>query len=395
VVCSALCAFAPSISFLIAGRLLQGVSAALLVPQGLSLLQAAFSPKDQGKAFGIFGPVVGLAAVAGPVLGGVLVSADVFGTGWRMVFIINLPIGIFIAIAGVRILPESRSFSAPRLDVIGTVLVAVAVSLVIYPLIQGREAGWPAWTYLMVAAGATVLTAFALWSRHRTRSYRDPLIQSSIFTQRGFSGGSIVTLAFFAGSFGIAFALTLFLQLGLGFSAVHAGLTSLPFAVGSTIGAFVGAGVLAPKLGRNTIQLGNILQAAGLVWVLLTIRHTQMGTSSWDLVGPLIVWGLGIGVVIAPLFDFVLAALSEEEVGSGSGVLNTLQQLGAAIGIAAIGTVFFTTVTNRTNSAGDPGYVAGLERTLQVGVGIAVALCVLTFLLPQKARDETPELEDA
>ncbi len=394
VVFSAMCAFAPSISFLIAGRLLQGAAAALLVPQGLSLLQAAFSPKDQGKAFGIFGPVVGLAAVAGPVLGGVLVSADVFGTGWRMVFLINLPIGIFIAIAGVRILPESRSFSAPHLDVIGTVLVAVAVSLVIYPLIQGREAGWPAWTYLVAAAGIVVLAAFVLWSRHRTRTYRDPLIQSSIFTHRGFSGGSIVTVAFFAGSFGIAFALTLFLQLGLGFSAIHAGLTSLPFAVGSTIGAFVGAGVLAPKLGRNAIQLGNVLQAAGLVWLFLTIRLTTLDTTSSDLVGPLLVWGLGIGLVIAPLFDFVLAALSEEEVGSGSGVLNTLQQLGGAIGIAAIGTMFFTTVANQTTAAGDPGYVAGFERTLQVGAGIAAALCLLTLLLPKKARDEALALQE-
>ncbi|WP_344572236.1 MFS transporter [Winogradskya humida] len=376
VACSTLCALAPDTPTLITGRLLQGVAAALLIPQGLGLLQEAFSPGDQGRAFSIFGPVVGLAAVLGPVLGGVLVDADLLGTGWRLIFLINLPIGILAAVGATRIFPQSRAESAPRLDITGTLLVGAAALLITYPLIQGREAGWPDWTYAMIAGGLLTLGALILWTRLRLRTGRDPLVQPSVFSHRGFSGGVLITLAFFGGTFGVGLALTLFLQLGRGFSAIHAGLTATPFALGSSVGAIIGAAVLAPRIGRNTLQLGNALQAAGLILTLIVLARTQMTVTSWDLALPLLVWGFGIGLVIAPLFDFVLAALTENEVGSGSGVLNTLQQLGSATGVAAIGTVFFAT----------PGYLAGFERSLQLGLGITVALAALTFLLPRHAR---------
>jgi MFS family permease len=153
----------------------------------------------------------------------------------------------------------------------------------------------------------------------------------------------------------------------------------------------LGAAVLAPKLGRRTLQLGSVLQGAGLVLILVVLAHTQMHVTSWDRAGPLLLWGIGLGLVIAPLFDFVLAALTEDEIGSGSGVLNALQQLGSAIGVAVIGTVFFSTLNSHANAAGDPGYVAGFERSVQVGLGIAAVVYVLTFLLPRKAR----ELDDA
>lgn len=395
VMCSALCAVAPDTSTLIAGRLLQGATAALLVPQGLGLLHATFSPSDQGKAFSIFGPVVGLAAVVGPVLVGVLVDADLFGTGWRLVFLINLPIGVLAATGTTRILPQSRLESAPRLDVVGILLVSVAAALVTYPLIQGREAGWPAWIYAMIAGGFITLGALVFWTRRRIRGHREPLVQPAIFKHRGFSGDVILTLIFFGGSFGVGLALTLFLQLGRGFSPIHAGLTATPFALGSSVGAVVGAAVLAPKLGRNTLQLGNVLQGAGLVLTLVVLAHTGMHVTSWDLVGPLLLWGIGLGLVIAPLFDFVLAALNEDEVGSGSGVLNALQQLGIAIGVAIIGTVFFSILNSHADATGHPGYLAGFERSLQVGLGITAAVCLLTFLLPGKARemDEAPAPE--
>ncbi len=385
VACSTLCAVAPDTSTLIVGRLLQGGAAALLIPQGLGLLQAVFSPSDQGKAFSIFGPAVGLAAVVGPVLGGVLVDADLFGTGWRLVFLINLPVGVLAAAGGTRILPQSRLESAARLDIVGTLLVGIAMALVIYPLIQGREAGWPAWTYAMIGGGFVTVGVFALWTQLRLRGGRDPLVQPTIFGHRGFSAGVLVTLVFFAGSFGVGLALTLFLQLGRGFSPIHAGLTQAPFALGASVGAIVGAALLAPKLGRNTLQLGNVLQGAGLLSTLAVLAHTRTHITSWELAAPLLLWGLGLGLVIAPLFDFVLAALNEHEVGSGSGVLNALQQLGTATGVAIIGTVFFATLSSHTDAAG--GYVAGFERSLQVGVGIVVLVALLTFALPGKARE--------
>ncbi len=386
--CSALCACAPDTSTLIAGRLLQGAAAALLIPQGFGILFASFRPADLGKAFSIFGPVVGLAAVAGPVLGGVLVNADVFGTGWRLVFLINLPIGIVAAVGAARVLPPARLASAPRLDLVGTLLVGGAAALITYPLIQGREAGWPAWTYAMLASGLVFLGVLALWIRMRVRMRREPLLDPSIFRHQSFSAGVVVTLVFFGGTFGVGLALTLFLQLGLGFSAVHAGLTALPYALGSSVGALVGGARLTPVLGRGVLGLGAALQAVGLVLILAVLVVTQTQVTTWQLAGPLLLWGVGMGLVVAPLFDFVLADLDGESVGSGSGVLNALQQLGTAIGVAVLGTVFFATRDRHTGAARDDGYVIALERCLQVGLGIAVAVFLLTFLLPRRARDD-------
>ncbi|GAA3602205.1 hypothetical protein GCM10022223_17460 [Kineosporia mesophila] len=391
VVCSAVCAVAPSTSVLLSGRLLQGAAAALLIPQGLGLMQAVFSPSDQGRAFSVFGPVVGLAAVAGPVLGGVLVGADLFGTGWRLVFLINLPVGLVAAIGAMRTFPPARPDCAPRLDLVGTVLVGVAMALLTYPLMQGREAGWPAWIFVLLAAAAVVLGLLVLWTRARLAAGREPLVKPSVFTHRGFSAGVVVTLVFFGGSFGVGLVLTLFLQLGLGFSAAHAGLTALPYALGSTIGAFVGAGVLAPRIGRTTLLLGSALQAVGLALLLVVLGQAQMQVGGGELAGPLLVWGLGLGLVIAPLFDFVLAALDPDEVGSGSGVLNALQQLGSAIGVAVLGTVFFSSAG--VESGGNPHYVQGFERAIQAGIGIAAVVCLLTLLLPRTSREPSADVE--
>lgn len=384
VVFSAVCAVAPTTSVLVTGRLFQGVAAALLIPQGFSLLLAVFAPADQGKAFSIFGPVVGLAAVAGPVLGGLLVDADLAGTGWRLVFLINLPIGVVAAIGAARWFPQSEKETTTRLDPIGIVLVGATAALITYPLIQGREAGWPFWTYAMGVGGLITFGLLVLWTRLRLRRGAEPLVQPSIFRHRGFSAGVVLTPVFFGGTFGVGLALTLFLQLGLGFSAIHAGLTAMPYAVGSSLGALFGASLLVPRLGRNTLQIGNGLQALGLVATLIVLGRAGTGVTTWELAAPLLLWGLGMGLVIAPLFDFVLASLTEAEAGSGSGVLNALQQLGSAIGVAAIGTVFFST----------PGRVAGLERSLQVGLGIAAAVCLLTFLLPHHARQEQETAPD-
>ena len=166
---------------LISFRLVQGFAAALLIPQGLGIIRATFAPDDLGSAFGIFGPVIGLSAVLGPILGGLLVDANLWGTGWRLVFLINLPLGLIAALGAARLFPESRVRPAPSLDLVGTVLVAAFAGLLIYPLIQGREAGWPAWTYLMMAGGVVALVALVFWTRLRLRQGRDPLVLPSIF----------------------------------------------------------------------------------------------------------------------------------------------------------------------------------------------------------------------
>ncbi len=382
-------ALATGPAMLIGCRLVQGGAAALLIPQGLGIIREVFAPAERGRAFAVFGPVIGLSAVLGPIIGGALVSLDAFGTGWRLIFLVNPPVAVAAAIGAARIMPESRAPRAPRSDGIGTVLGAAAMGLLVYPLIEGRESGWPAWTYLMMAASVLAAGLLAAWSRRQGRRGRGTLIETSVFRHRGYSAGLACVLVFFAGMAGTLLTLTVFLQFGEHFSAVHAGLTLAPFAVGSAAGAVLAATVVVPRLGRGALQAAAVLIAAGAWWLRDVIVTHQLATSSAELIGAQLVLGAGIGMLISPLFDFILAAVSDHEVGSASGVLNAMQQLAGAIGVAAIGTVFFSTL-------GRSGFVAAISRCLMIELGIAGVLLVLAFALPRHPRDEhTAETEPA
>jgi predicted MFS family arabinose efflux permease len=314
----------------------------LLIPQGLGLIRAAFAPAELGSAFAIFGPVIGLSAVLGPILGGLLVDADLWGTGWRLVFLINLPLGLAAALGAAKLFPESRVRPAPTLDLVGTVFVAAFAGLLICPLIQGRDAGWPVWTYLMMVGSVVSLVALVLWTRLRMRQGRDPLVVASIFNSRSYSAGLAMIVVFVGGMIGTILVLALFLQLGEGFSAIHAGLTLAPFAFGMAVGAGVGSAVLVPKLGRLALQIGAVIMAGGVFWTWQVVESDGLHTSTGALIAPPLVFGVGIGMLVAPLFNFILAAVSDAEAGSASGVLNAVQQLAGAAGVAVIGTVFFS-----------------------------------------------------
>jgi EmrB/QacA subfamily drug resistance transporter len=382
VLASLACALAGNSEMLISFRLVQGFAAALLIPQGLGIIRATFSTEELGSAFAIFGPVIGLSAVLGPILGGLLVDANLWGTGWRLVFLINLPLGLIAALGAARLFPESRVRPAPTLDLVGTVLVAAFAGLLIYPLIQGRDAGWPAWTYLMMVGGIVALVALVFWTKLRLRQGRDPLVLPSIFRARSYSAGLAMILVFFGGMTGSILVLTLFLQLGEGFSAIHAGLTLGPFAFGLAVGAGIGGAVLVPRIGRLALQLGAVVMAGGLVWTLLVVHSDGLHTSTGVLIAPQLVFGIGIGTLVAPLFNFILAGVADAEAGSASGVLNAVQQLAAAIGVAVIGTIFFSELAHA-------GFTSALTRCLIVELGTVPVLIALTFLLPQTPRDES------
>ncbi|MDO8209458.1 DHA2 family efflux MFS transporter permease subunit [Conexibacter sp. CPCC 206217] len=380
-VCSLLCGVAPSSGVLIAFRLLQGLAAALMIPQGFGIIRSAFSTEELPKAFGLFGPVIGLSAVLGPIVGGALVDADLFGTGWRLVFLVNLPLGIVAVAAGIALLPESRTDGVSNLDGVGAALVALAVGLLIYPLIQGRELDWPAWTFAMMAASGVLLIVFGWHERRRERAGRDPLVTTSIFAKRAYTSGLLVMLLFFAGMVGLMLVLTLYLQLGLGFSAIHAGLSLAPQSLGMAIGAGLGGALLAPRFGRKVLHAGLVVMAIGTVALLLVVDANGLDVTTWQLAVPQLVAGVGIGLVVAPLFSLVLAAVADDEVGSASGVLNALQQLGSAVGIALLGTLFFTTLDSQ-------GFVDALEHVLIAELAVIAAAAVLALLLPQQGREE-------
>jgi EmrB/QacA subfamily drug resistance transporter len=380
-------ALAVNPAMLIGCRLIQGAAAALLIPQGLGIIREVFAPAELGRAFAVFGPVIGLSAVLGPIIGGALVSLDAFGTGWRLIFLVNPPLAVAAAIGAARIMPESRAPRAPRPDGLGAVLGAAAMGLLVYPLIQGREAGWPAWTYLMMAASVLAAGLLAAWSRRQGRRGRGTLIETSVFRHRGYSAGLVCVLVFFAGMAGTLLTLTVFLQFGAHFSAVHAGLTLAPFAVGSAAGAVLAAAVVVPRLGRGALQVAAVLIAGGAWWLRDVIVTHGLATSSAELIPAQLVLGAGIGMLISPLFGFILASVSDHEVGSASGVLNAGQQLASAIGVAAVGTIFFSTLSRH-------GFTAAIGQSLEIQLGIAAALFVLALALPRRPRDaEVAETE--
>jgi EmrB/QacA subfamily drug resistance transporter len=383
---SVACGLAVSPAMLIACRLLQGGAAALMVPQGLGIIRSAFGERDLSAAFAVFGPVIGLSAVLGPIVGGALVSADAFGTTWRLIFFVNLPLGLAAAIGAVWVMPESRVPNPPRLDVVGAFLAALAMGLLVYPLIQGRAAGWPAWTYLMGAGSVVALAALVVWVRSAERRGRDPLVVTSVFAHRAYTAGLGSIMAFFAAMSGTLLTITLFLQFGEHFSAIHAGLTLAPFAFGAALGAGVAGAVLAPRFGRPVLQVGAVVFGAGTWWLRHEISVHGLHTGSLTVAPPELVLGIGLGMLVAPLFDFVLASVQEHEVGSASGVLNAVQQLAGAIGVAVFGTIFFGLLHHA-------GFAAAIERCLLVVTCVAPVLVVLCGLLPRHAREQ--EADDA
>ncbi len=380
-VSSLLCGLAPNTGVLVGCRLTQGLAASLMIPQGFGIIRSAFSTEELPKAFGLFGPVIGLSAVLGPIIGGGLVDADLFGSGWRMIFLVNLPLGILAAIGALRVLPESRTPGAPTLDKRGAALVALAMGLLVYPLIQGREQDWPAWTFAMMGASLLLFVAFGWLARRSERAGGHPLVTPSIFRKRAYTAGVSVILLFFAGMIGLMLVITLYLQIGLGYSAVHAGVSFAPWSLGLAIGAGLGGAVLAPRFGRHVLHGGLLVMLAGVGGLLAVIHGEGTQLTTLQLAGPELVCGLGSGLIVAPLFSIVLAAVDDREVGSASGVLNALQQLGAAVGVAGLGTIFFSVIVHQ-------GFVTATEHVLMVEAGLLVVTGVIALALPLHGRDE-------
>ncbi|MFH8823768.1 MFS transporter, partial [Streptomyces sp. NPDC017859] len=379
---SLLCALAPDIGSLIAFRLVQGTAGAMLLPQGLGLLRENFSGPELTKVFGIFGPVLGLGGIIGPVLGGGLIQGDIFGLGWRSVFLVNLPIGIAALVVAARFVPKKPGDRTVRVDTTGAALVAVSCALLVLPLNQGQEDGWPLWTWLSMAASALGFAVFALQQRRTAAAGREPLVTPALLRKPAFTVGLGGIALFFAGLVGTQLVLTLYLQIGRQFTAGEAGLGNLPLALGTAIGGAVSGAVLADRIGRKVLQIGPLVQLAGAV--LLWFELDGLATASfsiWDIAPGVTVAGIGAGMVIAALFSFVLAAVDDDEIGSASGVLSAVQSVGGSIGVAVFGSVFFAQVTS-----GD--FTGGFHRALVVQACLLVAFLAITLLLPKKGRPE-------
>jgi EmrB/QacA subfamily drug resistance transporter len=359
---SALCGAATGPGMLIGCRVAQGAMGAIMVPQVLAVIQVIFPPHERIKALAGFGVTAGLGTVSGPLLGGLLIQHDLFGLGWRTIFLINVPVGVIAFAASAVLVRESKAASPPRLDPVGVGLISAALLLLLYPLVQGRQLGWPAWTYVSMALCLPVLAAFVWYERVKGRRDGSPLVPLGLFRDRAFSAGMSVAMTFFLGIASFGLVLTLFLQLGLGFTPLHAGLTFLPFSAGVLVSSGAAAR-LAPRFGRGVTMAGALIIAAGMAGLIAAVHHYGAAVTTWDLVPGLVAAGLGVGGVIAPLADIVLAGVPHRDAGSASGVFNTGLQVGNSIGIALIGVIFFGMLGSQSGpaaSAAAPQLRAGL-----------------------------------
>jgi EmrB/QacA subfamily drug resistance transporter len=374
---SLLCAAAPTIAWLIACRLLQGLAGAMLLPQGLGLLRENYSGPDLAKVFGIFGPVLGLAGILGPVLGGALVEADVLGLGWRSVFLINIPIGIVCFAVAWRYLPHRPGDRSIGIDVISALILVMSSVLIVLPL--GETQGWPRWGWTCLGVAAIGLGSFVARQARVMRTGRAPLVMPSIFRQAAYTAGLAGIGLFFCSLVGMQLVLTLFLQVGHAFTPGAASIANLPFAIGTAIGATLSGAILAARFGRKVLQLGACVQLAGVALLRLELSGLQP-FSAWQIVPGMLVSGIGAGLVIAALFSIILAALDDRQIGSGSGVLSAVQSVAASIGVAVFSGTFFSAVA---------APAAALGATLTIQTIILVAFIGVTLLFPAAAKPET------
>ncbi|MER7625751.1 MFS transporter [Streptomyces sp. NPDC126503] len=387
---SALCGFAASPEMLVGSRLLQGAAAAMMVPQVLSIVHVTFPAHERGKVFGLFGAIIGLGAVSGPLLGALLTQWNIAGLEWRPIFLINLPVGVAALILGRKFITESKAPKALRLDLVGVLLVTAALILLIYPLTRGRELGWPLWGHLMMAGSLVVFGALVAYERYKTRKDGSPLVELSLFRVKSFAAGIAVQLTFGV-VLGIFFLVwTLYMQIGLGWTPLKAGLTGVPFSVAVSVAAGMSVQKLVPRFGRKVLQAGALTMIAGVLLYLFEAGRYGTGIEPWQMVPPLVVMGAGMGLIVAPLTDAVLSEVPKEHAGSASGLINTTGQMGNALGLGLVAVVFYGSIDDgrlaQAPAEVGAAFTDAFQNSLGWVAGVLAAIFLVMFALPAKPK---------
>jgi EmrB/QacA subfamily drug resistance transporter len=364
---------------LIAARVVQGVAAAMMAPQVLATFRVIFTDvKARGQAFAVYGAMLGFASAVGLVLGGLLTDANLFGWSWRAVFFVNVPVAVIALAAGPKVIPETRDPAARRPNFAGAAVLAASLVAIVYPLLEGRQLGWPAWVWVLLAAGVLGVAGLAVVEDRRPRPQTAPILRARLLRVPAFAAGLGVQAAFAAGMQGFFLMFALWLQIGEHFSPLRAGLTSVAFSVGSFLGA-PAAVPLAQKYGRRILVIGAVLMAGGIVAVAAFVSNVGVEGSPWPIVPGLVVAGAGLALLVIPLVNVVLAAAPADAAGSASGLFSTAQQLGGAIGVALFGTVFFGSV------ASGHSFARALIHTSPYAAGAFLLCGLLSMLLPRTA----------
>jgi MFS family permease len=340
VLASLACGLATSIVLLVVARILQGMSAALMSPQVQSIVQRLYAPRERVSVLGVFAVLGGLAAVTGPLVGGLLIDWDLFGLGWRMIFLVNLPFGVLLLLASRRFLPPWRSPGTPRLDLVGALLVTGLFVSLLVPLVEGRARDWPAWCGILLAT-APVWALSTVWhSRHRMRRVGSAMLVTALFRDRAFSTGLLLAGLFQASMAGFLFMLTLALQDGLGLSPAQVGLLHAPYAIGVAAGVGVLARKILPRLGPLNTVIGALSLGAGFVLVAWQVRSGVPELATF--VPTLAFAGLGCGMILGSVAPITLSEIDREFAGAASGTLRSLQECGGAAGVAVFGGIYLS-----------------------------------------------------
>jgi EmrB/QacA subfamily drug resistance transporter len=370
---SAACGVAGTATELVIARLVQGIAAALLMPNVLSIIGVLYTGTERVRALSVYGSVMGLAAVGGQLIGGALIAANPAGLGWRSCFLINLPVGIAALLLAPRLVPESRQQAPARLDGRGTALATAALTAMVLPLVDGRQHGWPAWTWISIAAAVLLLGLFVGQQRRLDRRGGSPLLDVHLFRQRSFSAGLLTQLCFWAGQASFFVVLALYLQNGRGLHPLGAGLVFTILAV-----AYVAASSIAPSLaarhGRGVVAAGALTLASGHALLLAAVSDIGVHGSLAALAPGLALVGAGMGLVLAPLAGIILQTLEPERAGAASGMLTTMQNVGNTLGVAITGVIFFGALHS--------GYAKAFELAVTQLAVLLLAVAALTRLLP-------------
>jgi EmrB/QacA subfamily drug resistance transporter len=383
-VASLACGLAQDDIQLIAARAVQGLAGGIYFTTITALIQLMFDTSERGRAFAILGATIGFSTALGPLAGGLIIQSFGAESGWRLVFGVNIPIGILAVAAAAVLLPGGAENTDTGADWLGLVLLTGGLVALLTPLIEGQQENWPRWTYISIACGVLLIATFGLWERRLEKGNGNPLVPPRLFSHRSFTGGVVLALVYFAAFTSIFFTIALLWQVGLGHSALQSGLVAMPFAIGSIIGASQ-SDTLAQRYGRSVLIVGLAMVAVGIaaVWAIFALSASTQ-YNGWQLLAPLLVAGVGSGLFIAPNAAFIVATVERVDAGAASGVIGTMQRIGSAIGIAVIGTVLFGTlhVVPGPNALGT---AFGHSATLAMGVSamLSVAAFALVFALPR------------
>jgi EmrB/QacA subfamily drug resistance transporter len=381
---SVACGLSHSQAQIVVARIVQGLGAGLFFPSISATIQHSFTGPARSKAFGVLGAVIGISTAIGPLLGGLIIAGIGAHDGWRWVFLVNLFIGaVAIPMAAWR-LPKAVSHVRRGFDPLGLGLLTGGLLLLLIPLVEGEQDGWPAWTWISFGGCVVVFALLAAWELRTDRHGGDPLLKPGLLRQTSFSAGAVFAIAFFGGFSSIFFTLSILWQEGLAHSALITGVVIAPYSVG-TLMAAANSDKLSERLGRLVLVLGCSLVIIGLGFVVLVIDLTAPAVNGWALVGPLLLAGLGTGMTIAPNQDFVLATVPRAEAGTAAGILSTSQRVGTAVGIGVIGTVLFGSLKLTPGpSPVASAFAHSAQLALLANLGFMVAALILVLALPRR-----------